>query len=151
MNKVRRMSREKGFSLVEVLVPMLIVVLAVVGLLTSFVMGRVHMALARHRNQAVNLLRARLEEVKSKGYDYLNTFDPNPAVETSVVLEPSKDEESPDSGLTCTRTTQVTDNDGDGALEITVTVSWNERAMSGEQTFSESLFTIVSPVRLRTW
>jgi len=62
------MTRSKGFTLIEVVVPMLIVVLAVVGLLTSFVMGRAHTALARHRSQAINLLRQRMEELKSKGY-----------------------------------------------------------------------------------
>ncbi len=142
-------SRSKGFSLVEVIVPMLIVVLAVVGLLTSFVMGRVHTALARHRNQAINVVRARIEELKSKGYDYLNAFDPNPAVETDVVLDAGRDEESLDDDLTCTRTTHITDNDGDGALEIKVTVTWNERVTSGQKDFSESLFTIVAPTRLK--
>ncbi len=140
--------RAKGFTLVEVIVPMLIVALAVVGLLTSFVMGRLHTALARHRNQAVNLLRARIEEVKAKGYDYLNAFNPNPAVETGVVLDVGPDAESPDDDLTCSRTTEITDTDADGALEIMVTLNWNERVVSGSQSFSESLYTIVAPTRV---
>jgi len=143
-----KLSSAKGLSLVEILVPMLIVALAVVGLLTSLVMGRVHTALARHRSQAVNLLRARMEELKSGGYDYLNGFDPNPAVETDLVLDTGQHEESQHDDLTCTRTTQITDTDGDGALEITVTVDWSERVMSADKHFSESLFTIVAPTRV---
>jgi hypothetical protein len=119
-----------------------------VGLLTSFVMGRLHTAVARHRNQAINLVRARIEEVKARGYDYLNAFDPNPSVETGVVLDIGQDQESPSDDLTCTRTTHITDTDADGVLEIAVTVDWQERLMSSEQDFSESLFTIVAPTRV---
>jgi Tfp pilus assembly protein PilV len=143
-----RLSHPKGFSLVEVIVPMAIIVLAVVGLLTSFVMGRLHTAVARHRNQSINLLRARIEEVRSRGYDYLNAFSPNPAVETYLVLDEGPDRESRDDDMTCTRVTQVTDSDLDGVLEITVTVTWSERLMAGEQNFSESLFTLVAPSRV---
>jgi type II secretory pathway pseudopilin PulG len=138
-----------GFTLVEILVPILIVVLAVVGLLTSFVMGRVHTALARHRILALNVLRARIEDLKSKGYTYLNKFDPNPAVETGVLLDTGQDEGSPHDDLTCTRTTQISDNDGDGALEIAVGVTWNERLSSGNQTLSETLYTVVAPTKVR--
>jgi prepilin-type N-terminal cleavage/methylation domain-containing protein len=143
-----RISRSKGFTLVEVAVTMVIVALAAVGLLTSFVMGRLHSGVARHRNQAINLIRARIEEVKSKGYDYLNGFDPNPSVETGVVVDIGQDGESPSDDLTCTRTTHITDTDADGVLEIALTVDWQERLMSGEQDFSESLFTIVAPTRV---
>ena len=145
---VVRLLHSKGFTLVEVVVTTVIVVLAVVGLLTSFVMGRVHTALARHRSQATNVLRAKLEELKAQGYDFLNTFDPNPLTETGVVLDAGQDEESSEDDLTCTRTTRITDDDGDGALEITVTVNWQERVMSAQQNFSESLFTIVAPTRI---
>ncbi len=145
---VARISGSKGFTLIEVAVTILIVALAVVGLLTSFVMGRLHTAVARHRNQVVNLVRARIEEVKAKGYDYLNAFDPNAFVETGVVLDIGQDRESPSDDLTCTRTTHITDTDADGVLEITVTLDWEERLMTGEQDFSESLFTIVAPTRV---
>ncbi len=143
------LSRSRGFSLVEVIVPMLIIVLAVIGLLTSFVMGRLHATVARHRNQAINLLRDRIEEVRSRGYDYLNAFDPNPAVETNLILDVGPDKDSSDDDLTCSRTIHITDNDADGALEINVTVTWSERLTSGNQNFSESLFTIVAPTRVR--
>ena len=143
-----RTSDSKGFSLAEVIVPMAIIILTVVGLLTSLVMGRLHTAAARHRNQAINLLRARIEEVRSRGYDYLNGFSPNPAVEPYVVMDEGRNRESRDDDLTCTRVTQVTDNDLDGVLEITVTVTWSERLMAGEQNFSESLFTLVAPRRM---
>jgi type II secretory pathway pseudopilin PulG len=142
-----RISRQKGLTLVEVLVPMVIIAMAIVGLLTSFIMGRLHTTMARHRSEAINLLRARIEEVRSRGYDYLNAFHPNPSVETNLVLDEGPDRESPHDDLTCARTTQVTDNDADGTLEITVTVTWSERLMSGNENFSESLFTMVAPTR----
>lgn len=138
-----------GFSLIEVLVPILIVAIAAIGLLTSFVMGRVHTSLSRHRAQAVNLLRERLEELKSRGYDYLNSFDPNPSVEKYAVLDAGRDEQSPADDLTCTRTTLISDDDGDGTLEIAVTLTWQERVASGNQIFSEKLFTSVAPTDLR--
>jgi type II secretory pathway pseudopilin PulG len=132
----------------EVLVPIIMVVLAVIGLLTSFVMGRVHTAVSRHRILALNSIRGKLEEVKSLGYDALNHYSPNPEVESYLVLDGGQDEESETDDLTCARVTHITDNDGDGALEVTVTVTWQERVMSTDHTYSESLFTIVAPTRL---
>lgn len=137
--------RPKGFSLIEVMVLTVVIGLAVVGLLTSFVMGRIHTGLTRHKVQAVNLLRAKMEELKSKGYDYLNALYPNPAVERGLVLDVGEDELSPADDLTWSRATRISDNDGDGVLEITVTVVWDERVASGDRSFSESLFTLVAP------
>ncbi len=144
-----RTTRSKGFSFVQVMVPMLIVTMAVIGLLTSFIMGRAHIAVARHRIQAVHVLRARLEELKSRGYEYLNTFSPNPTVETGVVMDTGQNEQSPNDDVKCTRATYITDNDGDGALEISLTVTWQERVMGGTQNYAESLFTVVAPTRAR--
>jgi prepilin-type N-terminal cleavage/methylation domain-containing protein len=143
-----RIRTARGFTLLEILLTSAIVTVAVVGVLTSFVMGRVHTSLARHRVQAANLLREKIEVLRSNGYDYLNTMDPNPEVETGLVLDAGPDEESFCDDLTCTRTTRVADDDGDGALEIRVTVTWSERKMSGQDTCSESLFTIMAPTRL---
>jgi type II secretory pathway pseudopilin PulG len=143
-----KMKKSRGFTLMEVLVPIIIVVLAVIGLLTSFVMGRVHTAVSRHRILALNAIRGKLEEVKSLGYDALNHYSPNPDVESYIVLDSGQNEESETDDLTCTRTTQVSDNDGDGTLEITVTVTWQERVLAGEQTYTENLYTLVAPTRL---
>lgn len=138
----------RGLTLIEVVIPILIVAITVMGLLTSFLMGRVHTAVSRHRIHAANLLRARLEELKANGYDFLNTFSPNPCVETNLVLDTGQDELLPNDDLLCTRTTVVTDNDGDAALEIAVTVTWQERVMSANRNYSESLYTIVAPTRI---
>jgi type II secretory pathway pseudopilin PulG len=140
--------RSRGFLLIEVLVPILIVAIAIVGLLTSFVMGRVHTAVARHRALAINVLRGKLEEMKSLGYDALNHYSPNPEVETDVVLDGGQNEESDEDDLTCTRTAHVADDDGDGSLELTVTVTWQERVMSSDHTYTESLYTLVAPTRI---
>jgi len=148
MDSEMKMKKSRGFTLIEVLVPILIVVLAVIGLLTSFVMGRVHVAISRHRILALNAIRGKLEEVKSLGYDALNHYSPNPETESYLVLDGGQNEESETDDLTCTRTTQVTDNDGDGSLEVTVTVTWQERVLSGDQIYTENLYTIVAPTRL---
>ena len=138
----------RGFSLIEGLVAMVITVFAALGLLTSFVMGRVHTFHSRHRIQAMNVLRERIEELKSSGYDYLNALHPNPTVEGELVLDAGPDEESPSDDLLCTRTTLIADEDGDGALEVLVTLTWTERLMSGDRTFTENLFTVVAPTRV---
>jgi Tfp pilus assembly protein PilV len=145
---IGKKASSKGFSLIEVLIPILIIAIAIVGLLTSFVMGRVHTAVARHRVLAINVLRAKLEQMKSLGYDALNHYSPNPEVDTNAVLDTGQNEESQEDDLLCTLSTHITDDDGDGALEITVTATWQERVMSSDQTYTEDLHTFVSPTKV---
>ncbi|MDP2895085.1 MAG: hypothetical protein Q8Q12_00830 [bacterium] len=137
-----------GFGLVEGLVTTLVLSIAVIGLLTSFVMGRTHSYHSRHRSQAMNLLQERIEELKARGYDYLNWLSPNPTVETGLALDAGPDEESPADDLLCTRTTYISDQDGDGALEVLVSLTWTERIAGGNEVFTESLFTVVTQMRV---
>jgi len=137
-----------GFGLVDGLVTTLVLSIAVIGLLTSFVMGRTHSYHSRHRSQAMNLLRERIEELKARGYDYVNWLSPNPAIETGLALDAGPDEQSPTDDLLCTRTTYISDQDGDGALEVLVSLTWTERIAGGNEVFTESLFTVVAQSRV---
>jgi Tfp pilus assembly protein PilV len=144
----QKVKNTAGFGLVDGLVTTLVLSIAVIGLLTSFVMGRTHSYHSRHRSQAMNLLQERIEELKARGYDYLNWLSPNPAIETGLALDAGPDEESPTDDLLCTRTSYISDQDGDGALEVLVSLTWTERVAGGNEVFTESLFTVVSQSRV---
>ncbi len=143
MNTIKKArTQNSGFTLAEVLIAVILSALVILPMLTSFLMGRMSTDVARHRTQAMNLIRARLEYLNSKGYNYVNQLPPEEQVEYI-----SLDESEGDNALSCTRTTAVTDVDGDDLLEVEVTVTWNERRLGGEHTVSESVMTLLAPIR----
>jgi Tfp pilus assembly protein PilV len=133
---------DSGFTLAEVLIAVILSALVILPMLTSFLMGRMSTDVAKHRTQAMNLIRARLEYLNSKGYNYVNQLPSEEQVEYI-----SLDESEGDNALSCTRTTSVTDVDGDNLLEVEVTVTWNERRLGGDKTVSESVMTLMAPTR----
>ncbi len=132
---------KKGFTLTEIVIAALIGGILLVSLLTSFVMGRFSIALARHKTQAMNLLRARVENLKSMGYTAVNSIA-SPAIENNLVLDSNPDHTS---NIYCKRTTTITDNDGDEVLEIKVELEWTETSFGGTNTVKEELFTFLAP------
>ena len=134
---------DSGFTLAEVLVAVIIAVLVIVPMLSSFIMGRIGTEIAKHRTQAMNLIRARLEYLNSQGYNYIDQLSPGDCYE-NLSLDESEGGET----LSCARTTTVSDVDGDDLLEVEVTVSWRERRLGSESNVSESVMELFAPTRV---
>jgi type II secretory pathway pseudopilin PulG len=141
MGLTKRKTNAAGFTLTEVIVSSLIVAFLLVSLLVSFVMGRTITQVAKHRAQATNVLRARLEYLKGLGYDAVNLMNPV-VTETNVPIDSVRNGAAVISG---TRTTTITDTDGDDVLEITVRLQWQERHMGQTITATEQLSTLMAP------
>ena len=135
-------NRNSGFTLAEVLVSVIIGALVVVPMLSSFLMGRTSTEVAKHRTQAMNLIRARLEYLQSQGYDYINTLPPEEYYQELYLDENESGETIP-----CMCTTMVTDMDGDDLLEVEVSVFWEERRFGIGDGVSESVTTLFAPMR----
>ncbi len=141
MSRTRRTRTTGGFTLTEVMVSSLIIAFLLVALLTSFIMGRYVTQVAKHRAQATNELRGRLEYLQGLGYDAVNNMD-SVTVELEVPIDSVRGGSAVLSG---TRTTTITDEDGDDVLEIRVEIQWVERHMGQDITVSEELRTLMAP------
>lgn len=139
----KSLRRNEGFTIAEVLVAVIISMLIILPTLSSYLMGRISTDVAKHRTQAMNLIRARLEYLNSEGYNYINSL-PSGGTTESLYLDQNESGNS----LPCTRTTVVTDLDGDDLLEVEVTVAWMERRVRSERTVSESVMTLFAPTRI---
>ena len=131
-----------GFTLAEVLVAALIGAMVLLPMLSSYLMGRVSTEVAKHRTQAMNLIRAHLEYLQSRGYNYVNQL-PSEDMYENLFL----DESEGGAAMPCTRMTTVTDVDGDDLLEVEVTVSWPERRLGREDWVTESVMTLFAQTR----
>jgi type II secretory pathway pseudopilin PulG len=141
MCPTRRKRSTAGFTLAEVIVSTLIVAFLMIALLTSFIMGRYVTQVAKHRAQATNALRARIEYLKGLGYDAVNAMEPV-TVEGDVPIDPVHGGSAVLSG---TRTTTIADADGDDVLEVLVEMRWTERHYGQAITVSEQLQTLIAP------
>lgn len=130
-----------GITLIEVMVATLIAVMVLLALLMSFVMGRFSASVAKHKSQAINLLRARMEEMRDLGYETLQDLSENTPVttENNLALDVSIDSGEE---LLCSRVTTITDsNPADNLLEIKVEISWTELTFGGDVDVSEEVYT----------
>ena len=141
MRRTKRRRTTHGFTLTEVIVSSLIIAFLLVALLTSFIMGRYVTQVAKHRAQATNELRARIECLKGLGYDAVNNMA-SVTVELDVPIDSVRGGSAVLSG---TRTTTITDEDGDDVLEVRVEIQWVERHMGQDVTVSETLRTLMAP------
>ena len=139
----KSLKKNAGYTLAEVLVAVVISALVILPTLSSFLMGRIETDIAKHRTQAMNLIRARLEYLNSQGYYFINTI-PNGTTTESLYLDSNEMGNS----IPCTRTTVISDTDGDDLLEAEVTVSWKERRLGATSTVSESVMTLFAPTRV---
>jgi len=141
MRPKMRKRNTAGFTLAEVMVSSLIVAFLLVSLLASFVMGRYVTQVAKHRAQATNALRARIEYLKGLGYDAVNLMNPV-TTETNVPIDSVRNGAAVLAG---TRTTTITDADADDVLEICVRLEWQERHMGQTVAAIEELRTLLAP------
>ena len=120
------MKSKNGFTLIEVLVSMLILVIAVAGIFSVFTFTKRSTNIPGRQFQAMNLSRQQAEELRVavQNYYYINNI--GPLATGSYGPEPVNLGTLPG-----TRSYVVTnvDLDGDGIAEsrkVTITVNWNE-------------------------
>jgi prepilin-type N-terminal cleavage/methylation domain-containing protein len=121
---------QRGFTLIEALIAVLLAAFLLTAVWLSFLHGSFNVSSARHAAQAVDLCEAGIETVQAKTQAELQDLV-GTIVSEELGLDYSEDRSA---AIGCTRTTAVSDSDGDGVYEITVTVSWTERYLGGTKT-----------------
>ena len=134
----------RGFSLIEMLIAVLIAAFLLIAVWTSFLLGTFNVNCARHAAQAVDVCEAGVELMQAKTQAELQALEGQTVTE-QVSLDYSDDKSS---AIECTRTTTVTDHDGDNVYEVTVTVSWTERYLGGTKTRNVVLNTQIAKVNI---
>lgn len=113
---------KKGFSLIEVLIALFILVIVILGGELYFYYGRSGIKKEEHRRVALELASRRLEELKATDYDSISgsteTIDTLPSGEITTVVQ-----------------------NQDGYKKVTVTVSWGE----SPGTTKVELVTLIAP------
>ena len=126
MLKLSKLKNRKGFTLVEAVVAVLILGTALGALLASFMMGRMSVAVAKHRTEAMNHARAAMELLKND-------------LSATLTLP---DGDIKDLGGSYSPPPSITDYVGD-VKKVVVTISWNEQSLGTDRTVSEQLVTLV--------
>lgn len=161
---LRRKNRNRGFTLLESIISVLILGLTVGAMVGVLMIGRAAVTKGKDYIGAMNLVRERMEWIKAQSYASLPrgaaavtaTYPYLTETET-VIIDYGRDidgdgdfdDEGEEDELTGTRITQIQPvNDSDGSemyLRVTVTVTWTERFAGGTTwNASESLVTYVS-------
>lgn len=131
-------SDKKGFTLVEVIISAVILGIVIISLSNIFVLSKIGSAKAKHRMKAMNLLRAKMEEIKERPYYDIEALVGSDEIESDVDNDIGTDEL-----LNDTRTTSVS-KDANNNLEVIVTIVWDEKRWLGSGQQSEDLVTLIS-------
>ncbi|MBM3239458.1 hypothetical protein FJZ31_24460 [Candidatus Poribacteria bacterium] len=141
---------QKGFTFIESLIFLSILLWSIAGTLSLLTYGFRNLVLPRHLAIANNLVRANMEEIKNapkftdiKKYD--NTPPDSPTLYTSFRPEPDRPEPKlrPDL-LPGEQLTINVDNSNPDLLNISVTVSWQEENLPN-RTEVELVTLVASP------
>ncbi len=115
------MSLNKGITLIEVIVSIFIIGSVLIGMIALFSLGAVQSALSRHRNNAINIAQARMEELKEAGYDSINPGS-FPTQEGVIIDNGRTDGSSDDlNGIMRTELSTITEG-----YKIIVNISWTD-------------------------
>lgn len=123
MKALERIKNQCGFTLTEVLIASVLLVITIAPVLMSLITGRTTLEIARHQGQAMQVARSHMDFLISKGYDFVNSLPSEYAGGSGLPLDTKGDE----GGITYAYKTLVTDVDADGLLEVTIEVGWTER------------------------
>jgi len=131
-------SDKKAVTLVEVIISAAILGIVTVSLLNVFVLSKIGSVKAKHRMKAMNLLRAKMEEIKEWSYSDIEALVGSDEVESDVDNDIGTDELLNDAITTSVET--VNNN-----LKVTVSITWDEKKWLGTGQQSEDLVTLISP------
>ncbi|MCM8785456.1 MAG: prepilin-type N-terminal cleavage/methylation domain-containing protein [Candidatus Omnitrophica bacterium] len=129
------MKKNKGFSLIEIIVSILIILIGVFGTLTYFFYSQINLNLERHKRTALQIAQSRIEFLKTVNYNNLENYIENG---TNVNIDEI-------TGKRITLIENIIDTeDGDNVPDykkITVKVIWHENKRNNEV----NLQTIIAP------
>ena len=132
------MRNKKGVTFIEIMISALILSISIGGMLTTFVMGRVSVAKAKHRIEAFNLIQEKVEAIRDTSYASIANESP-----ASVTIDNAGTAATTDD-LTGQRSVSVNEVVVDGYKEVTVTITWTEHKWGGSNQVSENVVTVVS-------
>ena len=132
------MHNEKGVTFIEIMISALILSISIGGMLTTFVMGRVSVAKAKHRIEAFNLIQEKMEIIRDTSYSSIVTELP-----ASVTIDNAGTTATTDD-LIGQRSVNVNEVVASGYKEVTVTIIWTEHKWGGSNQVSENVVTVVS-------
>ncbi len=126
------LSLSKGFTIVEVMIASVILVVGFMGMIQAITMGSEMLATARRQTLAAQIISHETEKLRLTSWATLSAL---PAASTAITIEsPYFDSAISASGLTTStltlvRSTANIDTDGDSVTdlkEVTFTVTWNK-------------------------
>lgn len=151
---------ESGFSLIEVLIALVILVIVILGGSLYFFYGRLGINREGYRRAALELASQRLEKLKPAKYSEIIPDDFGPdygpyyiygsweknteeTEDTVAVGNPSGEE----NGMMVTKAEpqEVQDDDSYGFLKVTVTVKWDIAQWDDNTTNKVELVTLIAP------
>jgi Tfp pilus assembly protein PilV len=113
--------KNKGISLIEVMVSVFIAAFIFVAMMRLYSLGSIQTELARHKTMAINLAQAEIENLKNVTYE---NIDPAVYPLTRIVkIDPGKTSQAADD-MDGTMTTAVS-SVAEG-YKVIVTVAWND-------------------------
>lgn len=134
----------RGFTLIEILIALLLGAFLLTALWTSFLLASCSVSSTRHCTQAMDLCEAQLEALQAKTVGELEALKGQTLTE-QLSLDYSDDKSS---AIPCTRVTTITDSDSDNVYEIVVQVQWIERYLGGDRTSDVILHTKIAKVNV---
>lgn len=129
---MKKRKTESGLSMVELMIAALILVVGVITIINMFMKSSVNMVTTENTNQAINLCRQKLEEVKLRQSDYpslATTTITFARIGTTTIGRCKGTWTITIEGITESETgeqTISTPDIGDDYLKVTVTVVWME-------------------------
>ena len=132
-------SDKKAFTLVEVIISAAILGIVIISLSNIFVLSKIGGAKAKHRMKAMNLLRAEMEWIKTQDYSVIYGWIASPRPNKNNV----DDAIGTDELLGDVITTSVVPAGNN--LEVTASITWDEKKWLGTGQQSEDLVTLISP------
>ncbi len=115
------MNRNKGITLIEVMVSIFIVAFVLVGMMRLYSLGGIQAAISRHKAMAVNLAQAEIENIRETTYE--NILLSNYPVTQTVKIDRGETDAAVDDidGTMVAQISAISEG-----YKIIVTVSWND-------------------------
>ncbi len=127
---------KKGLTLIEAVFATLLLGLTIALVLGTFVLGRVSANKAKHRIEALNLVSAKIEDLKNASYDAIGDESA-----VSVLLDNGATPLDTSDDLIGSRTVSI-QSFGD-YKQIDVTITWSEPSWGSFTSAQESLITLI--------
>ncbi|MDP8230381.1 MAG: prepilin-type N-terminal cleavage/methylation domain-containing protein [Candidatus Gorgyraea atricola] len=113
--------RNRGITLIEVIISIFIVAFMLVGMMRLYSLGGIQSAIARHKVMAMNVAQAEIENLRSASYE--NILLPNYPLTQTVKIDrgPSAAVADDIDGTMITQILAITEG-----YKIIITVTWND-------------------------